>query len=351
MSRAANDWAWSLNIKPASLKLLLLSLCDRADEEHCCFPSLKRLVADTGLDQKTISSHMTKLISLGVMEDTGERKGATRRVKVYRLIGIDAGVTEIDIRSKCNNPENGSISESTENEGGEKAPNTPKNGGVDNSPNGSKNGAVNNSPNRSENGSLNRSENGSLNQSLEPLNKNNKKIVYDDSRIHEAFAYFYESGLPKKNPELTEQCFRELLVETEREPMELAQELRTDIQTRLRNNQTSFHRLSPHKYLSKKRWLDPYSIRRGDHKVSVDPNQKLIEDIDAELRQLQTNLLGERKDLEERARLGMLTPQLQSFYENSIHKHQLKIKELEQQRERLKPFRGQARVGQGGSRG
>lgn len=84
MSRAATDWAWSLEIK-ASQKLLMLSLADRADELHCCYPSIQRLVKDTGMDRKTIGKWINQMIEDGFISDTGERKGKTKQVRVLRL--------------------------------------------------------------------------------------------------------------------------------------------------------------------------------------------------------------------------------------------------------------------------
>ncbi|EMK1731207.1 helix-turn-helix domain-containing protein [Salmonella enterica] len=103
MSRTATDWAWKLTIKPASLKLLLLSMADRADEEHCCFPSIARLVRDTSLDKKTIQKGFGELTDMGVITDTGERKGSTKRVKVWRL--------RVEIDEILNEPKNGNIPE------------------------------------------------------------------------------------------------------------------------------------------------------------------------------------------------------------------------------------------------
>ena len=84
MSRAATDWAWGLEIK-ASQKLLMLSLADRADELHCCYPSIQRLVKDTGMDRKTIGKWVNQMIEDGFISDTGERKGKTKQVRVLRL--------------------------------------------------------------------------------------------------------------------------------------------------------------------------------------------------------------------------------------------------------------------------
>lgn len=84
MSRAATDWAWGLELK-ASQKLLMLSLADRADESHCCYPSIQRLVKDTGMDRKTIGKWIGQMIDDGLITDTGERKGKTKQVRVLRL--------------------------------------------------------------------------------------------------------------------------------------------------------------------------------------------------------------------------------------------------------------------------
>ncbi|EOG5361661.1 helix-turn-helix domain-containing protein [Proteus mirabilis] len=137
MSRAATDWAWSLDLK-APQKILILSLADRADEYHCCYPSIQRLVKDTGLDKKTISKWINLMIEDGLISDTGERKGPTKRVRVLRL-NIDAEYTQKrDDTEKGNIPKNGSL-------------NAPKNG------------------------SLNVPKNGSQNQSLETNNEPKKK--------------------------------------------------------------------------------------------------------------------------------------------------------------------------------
>lgn len=106
MSRAATDWAWGLEIK-ASQKLLMLSLADRADELHCCYPSIQRLVKDTGMDRKTIGKWINQMIEDGFISDTGERKGKTKQVRVLRL-NID--VKEAQKRNSTkfgNNTKNG----------------------------------------------------------------------------------------------------------------------------------------------------------------------------------------------------------------------------------------------------
>jgi len=143
MSRAATEWVWSLDLK-ASQKLLLLSLADRADEFHRCYPSTMRLVNDTGLDKKTIGKWINQMISEGLITDTGERKGPTKRVRVLQL-NLDFKFTrKRDNSVRGNEPKNGNVPENG---------NIPKNGSL----------------NVPKNVSLNVPKNGSQNQSLEPV--------------------------------------------------------------------------------------------------------------------------------------------------------------------------------------
>lgn len=152
MSRKANDWAWGLVIKPATLKLILLSMADRADEGHQCWPSIARLVADTSLDKKTVQEGIKTLEERGIITDTGQRRGPTMRVRVFQL-NLDFEQPQKRAHSKpaettesgqSNVPENGNIPE---------IGNIPENG-------------VLNVP---ENGYLNVPENGVQNRSLEPV--------------------------------------------------------------------------------------------------------------------------------------------------------------------------------------
>lgn len=136
MSVDALKWAWMAPVDTSSERLILLSLADRAGEEHTAWPSTERLVKDTKLNLKTVKDVIARLIEKGFLEDTGKRVGKTGRVRVLRLLGVDC---------RTNPAENGSI-QSTQNR------------------NDSENGMIPNLPaNEPENGSLNRPEIGSQN--------------------------------------------------------------------------------------------------------------------------------------------------------------------------------------------
>ncbi|SPL71953.1 helix-turn-helix domain-containing protein [Acinetobacter stercoris] len=100
MSLDASKWAWEVRIpvkkggalKPLK-KLVLLSLADRACEQHCAYPSMTRLVEDTEMDRKTVLKIIDELIEDGLIIDTGERKGKTKQVKVYQLVGVNGRET------------------------------------------------------------------------------------------------------------------------------------------------------------------------------------------------------------------------------------------------------------------
>ena len=90
MSVDATRWAWKAPVKSATQRLILLSLADRAGEHHTCYPSNKRLAQDTLLNLKTVQRSVSELIELGLIVDTGERKGNTKQVRVLQLVGVDS---------------------------------------------------------------------------------------------------------------------------------------------------------------------------------------------------------------------------------------------------------------------
>lgn len=84
MSLDATRWAWQQQLR-ASAKLVLLSLADRADENHRCYPSITRLKSDTGLHSETISDAIKELESLRLIAV----QRVTGQGNVYRLLGVE----------------------------------------------------------------------------------------------------------------------------------------------------------------------------------------------------------------------------------------------------------------------
>ena len=89
MSVNATRFAWeydlSKNTKRSAKRLVLLALADRANKENTCFPSIARVVKDTGMDRKTVMNTINDLITLGLVLDTGERRGGTNQVRVLKI--------------------------------------------------------------------------------------------------------------------------------------------------------------------------------------------------------------------------------------------------------------------------
>lgn len=89
MSVSATRFAWECDLskttKRSAKRLVLLALADRANKENTCFPSIARVVKDTGMDRKTVMNTINDLIVLGLVSDTGERKGGTNQVRVLKI--------------------------------------------------------------------------------------------------------------------------------------------------------------------------------------------------------------------------------------------------------------------------
>src|SRR5690606_3065481 len=86
MSVEAISWVLKQTIKQSSAKFVLVAIANCADgKEFVAWPSIAYIVEATGQDRKTVIANIKKLIEWGYIEDTGERKGATNQVIVYRL--------------------------------------------------------------------------------------------------------------------------------------------------------------------------------------------------------------------------------------------------------------------------
>lgn len=132
MSVEATIWAWSLSKQQVSSleKLVLLSLADRANEKMECFPSAKRLTNDCNTNIKTIYIALDSLCKKNVIKKTGEMKGRTKSVPVYKLLNVQK-------REYKSTPENGSSKNEAHPKTGEVA--HPKTGELSTPENGSLN--------------------------------------------------------------------------------------------------------------------------------------------------------------------------------------------------------------------
>ncbi|OOK28735.1 primosomal protein [Escherichia coli] len=172
MSRHATDWAWETDPGSSSLKLILLSMADRADEYNLCYPSIERLVKDTCLNKKTVQAGLISLMKMGLISDTGERKGATKRVRVFSLNITKNGNIKGN-REGGNEPENGNVTENG---------NIPKNGMLNDPKNGMLNDPKNGMLNDPKNGMLNDPKNGMLNDPKNGMLNDPKNGMLNDPK-------------------------------------------------------------------------------------------------------------------------------------------------------------------------
>jgi Helix-turn-helix domain len=63
-----------------------MMMADNADCRGLCYPSQAALCAESELDRKTVIASMRRLVSLGLIRDTGDRKGSTRQIVVFELM-------------------------------------------------------------------------------------------------------------------------------------------------------------------------------------------------------------------------------------------------------------------------
>lgn len=86
MSFAALAAVSKMRAASAAEKLVALAYADRHNEETgCAYPSLSWLCEFSSLNRKTVIAAVMRLEAAGLLTDTGDRRGETRQIKVYRL--------------------------------------------------------------------------------------------------------------------------------------------------------------------------------------------------------------------------------------------------------------------------
>ncbi|HBT2923081.1 TPA: DNA-binding protein [Klebsiella pneumoniae] len=111
-------WAKKVKTGKSSAKAVLTWLADMCGADLCAFPSIPALAEATELDKKTVQSSLQYLVSIGLIEDTGERRGRTKQIPVYRLCGVEESIADTEHpqkrehyqkRDRSNAPENGVV--------------------------------------------------------------------------------------------------------------------------------------------------------------------------------------------------------------------------------------------------
>lgn len=105
MSLDATIWAWKAEVESSTQRLILLSLADRAGEDHKCYPSIMRMVKDTKMNRKTIIKVLDDLEKKALIKFTGSIVG--NGVKVYQLLGVVGREDETTSTKKGTSSKNG----------------------------------------------------------------------------------------------------------------------------------------------------------------------------------------------------------------------------------------------------
>ncbi|PWB13371.1 helix-turn-helix domain-containing protein [Acinetobacter sp. AM] len=108
MSLDATIWAWRAEVESSTQRLILLSLADRAGEDHKCYPSIMRMVKDTKMNRKTIIKVLDDLEKKALIKYTGKIVG--NGVKVYQLLGVVGREDEPTSTKKGTSGKNGTSS-------------------------------------------------------------------------------------------------------------------------------------------------------------------------------------------------------------------------------------------------
>ena len=103
-------WVFRQDIPVATRKLVLLALADFAGQDGIAWATIETLIAKTSLNRKTVITAIGDLSKEGYLCDTGERRGATGQIKIYRIVTDGHDSTELNKQyRKRNSTENGTV--------------------------------------------------------------------------------------------------------------------------------------------------------------------------------------------------------------------------------------------------
>ncbi|MEG6467090.1 DnaT-like ssDNA-binding domain-containing protein [Enterobacter bugandensis] len=146
MSIDAMRWAKKVKTGKSSSKAILTWLADMCGADLCAYPSVAALAEATEMDRKTVLAGLQHLLEIGLVVDTGERRGRTKQIPVYKLVGVEESIPDAEQtqnRNSLKDPKNGTVNlNRTEN--GTVNTNSAINGTVSGNK-GTKNGIVNKS--------------------------------------------------------------------------------------------------------------------------------------------------------------------------------------------------------------
>ncbi|MEJ8476426.1 helix-turn-helix domain-containing protein [Roseibium algae] len=88
MSLDATLWAWKVRGLSAKEKLILLSIADRASEDHTCWPSIRRLCDDCGMSRSSVIRAIASLCERGLLAKKDRFDNGKQVSSIYHLVGV-----------------------------------------------------------------------------------------------------------------------------------------------------------------------------------------------------------------------------------------------------------------------
>lgn len=96
MSVKALTWAWAQEL-PTATKIVLMALADHADDDGVCWPGMKGVAAKCGINRRNTQRHISRLISLGLMEAVERRRSDNSQTSNLFVLKMGSGDVNLDI--------------------------------------------------------------------------------------------------------------------------------------------------------------------------------------------------------------------------------------------------------------
>lgn len=85
MTIRAMNWAWGIDLPPA-MKLVLLKLADRANDNGECWPGIESVAAACGVSERTLIRHIDKMEAMDLLHKSKRKDESGRQVtNLYTL--------------------------------------------------------------------------------------------------------------------------------------------------------------------------------------------------------------------------------------------------------------------------
>lgn len=105
MSIQAISWVFSQEIRPSTAKFVLVALVNYLQEDGTAWCAISTIAGITSQDRKTVIRALSDLEDQGYLTDTGQRKGATGQITIYKVRVPDAVLLRLPKESRFSRKE------------------------------------------------------------------------------------------------------------------------------------------------------------------------------------------------------------------------------------------------------